>query len=66
MRRLAAINIFYEEEEDNMPTLEKVTYLSSTRDFCLTDCGPSEGCNPDDNMMPPPKDVNKEKQGSEN
>ena len=49
-----------------MPTLEKVTYLSSTRDFCLTDCGPSEGCNPDDNMMPPPKDVNKEKQGSEN
>lgn len=31
-----------------MPTLEKVTEFKSIYDFCLTDCGPSEGCNPDD------------------
>jgi hypothetical protein len=23
-----------------------------SRQFCLTDCGPSEGCNPDDNCNP--------------
>lgn len=22
-----------------------------TREFCLTDCGPSEGCNPDDRYV---------------
>lgn len=32
----------------NMPTLEKVTYDYTFKDFCLTDCGPSEGCGPDD------------------
>lgn len=31
-----------------MPTLEKVTCEEEKRDFCLTDCGPSDGCNPDD------------------
>ena len=32
-----------------MPTLENVTAEKSRiTDFCLTDCGPSEGCNPDD------------------
>ena len=31
-----------------MPTLEKVTDMGFVDDFCLTDCGPSEGCNPDD------------------
>lgn len=31
-----------------MPTLEKVTDLKKVNEFCLTDCGPSEGCNPDD------------------
>ncbi|CED94047.1 Hypothetical protein CRIB_1439 [Romboutsia ilealis] len=31
-----------------MPTLEKVTHEEDKRDFCLTDCGPSDGCNPDD------------------
>lgn len=31
-----------------MPTLEKVTNIIKGHEFCLTDCGPSEGCNPDD------------------
>lgn len=32
-----------------MPILECVTPDKDTRgNFCFTDCGPSEGCNPDD------------------
>lgn len=31
-----------------MPTLENVTAEKNVPDFCLTDCGPSDGCNPDD------------------
>lgn len=31
-----------------MPTLEKVTNIEMQSSFCLTDCGPSDGCNPDD------------------
>lgn len=31
-----------------MPTLELVTENKLKNDFCLTDCGPSDGCNPDD------------------
>lgn len=31
-----------------MPTLENVTASKEILEFCLTDCGPSEGCNPDD------------------
>ena len=38
-----------------MPTLEKVTDFLTENDFCLTDCGPSDGCNPDDDFKP--KDV---------
>lgn len=43
-----------------MPTLEKVTNMNGVRDFCLTDCGPSEGCNPDD-FCPPKKEDKKDK-----
>lgn len=34
-----------------MFTLECVSngYATNVRTFCLTDCGPSEGCSPDDN-----------------
>lgn len=38
-----------ERRDNKMPTLEKVTDLKKMNEFCLTDCGPSEGCNPDDN-----------------
>lgn len=31
-----------------MYTLEVVTDLQEDLGFCLTDCGPSEGCTPDD------------------
>lgn len=31
-----------------MFSLINVTSDEYRRDFCLTDCGPSEGCNPDD------------------
>lgn len=31
-----------------MFSLEIVTYDETQLGFCLTDCGPSEGCNPDD------------------
>ena len=31
-----------------MYTLEIVTDIQNESGFCLTDCGPSEGCNPDD------------------
>lgn len=31
-----------------MFTLINVTEEKYKRNFCLTDCGPSEGCNPDD------------------
>lgn len=31
-----------------MPTLEKVSIDLKGQDFCLTDCGPSDGCSPDD------------------
>ena len=31
-----------------MPTLQKVTDILKGHEFCLTDCGPSDGCNPDD------------------
>ena len=31
-----------------MFTLEKVTSSIPEVGFCLTDCSPSEGCNPDD------------------
>lgn len=32
-----------------MPTLECVTPNNDVRDdFCFTDCGPSDGCNPDE------------------
>lgn len=32
-----------------MPTLTCVTKQElGVRSFCFTDCGPSEGCNPDD------------------
>ena len=31
-----------------MFTLELVTNQGSVRLACLTDCGPSDGCNPDD------------------
>ena len=37
-----------------MPSLVCVTpdsYLEERR-FCFTDCGPSEGCNPDDRDIP--------------
>lgn len=40
----------------NMPTIEKVTYLQQNEDFCLTDCGPSDGCNPDDDFRPTNKE----------
>lgn len=32
-----------------MFTLENVTEDVKDLSFCLTDCSPSEGCNPDDN-----------------
>lgn len=35
-----------------LPTLENVTILSLKNSFCLTDCGPSDGCNPDDRDYP--------------
>lgn len=31
-----------------MPTLVNVSEDDTNPEFCLTDCGPSEGCNPDD------------------
>lgn len=31
-----------------MFTLENVTNEDRKLEFCLTDCGPSEGCSPDD------------------
>ena len=39
-----------------MPTLEKVTDMRRFEDFCLTDCGPSEGCCPDDYVPVDTKD----------
>ena len=33
---------------ENMYNLDKVTTDEIEIGFCLTDCGPSEGCNPDD------------------
>lgn len=39
-----------------MPTLEKVTCLDKANDFCLTDCGPADGCIPDDVVIPPKKE----------
>jgi len=35
-----------------MFSLDKVTTGKSGSFFCLTDCGPSEGCNPDDFCAP--------------
>lgn len=43
-----------------MPTLEKVTDKEMKSSFCLTDCGPSDGCNPDD-FMPEESNNNKKK-----
>lgn len=31
-----------------LPTLENVTEVKTKKQFCLTDCEPSDGCNPDD------------------
>jgi hypothetical protein len=36
------------DEAKKMPTLVKVTNENDSNSFCLTDCGPSDGCNPDD------------------
>ncbi|CEK30023.1 hypothetical protein JGS6364_06691 [[Clostridium] sordellii] len=39
-----------------MPTLICVTEKNTLgRQFCFTDCGPSEGCNPDDDYIQLPK-----------
>ena len=36
-----------------MATLTCVTKESDlNREFCFTDCGPSDGCNPDDSCYP--------------
>lgn len=36
-----------------MATLVCVTKdINKTREFCFTDCGPSDGCNPDDEFNP--------------
>lgn len=34
-----------------MYTLENVTVDENETGFCLTDCSPSEGCNPDDDYF---------------
>jgi hypothetical protein len=44
-----------------MATLEKVTDNEMKSSFCLTDCGPSDGCNPDDDFIPEESN-NKKKQ----
>ena len=44
-----------------MPTLICVTEKNNQgRQFCFTDCGPSEGCNPDDYIKLPNNKENKE------
>ena len=45
---------------EHMLTLECVSNKDlKIRTFCLTDCGPSEGCNPDDYYYPE-EEANKE------
>lgn len=44
-----------------MPKLIKVTSTKVKNDFCLTDCGPSEGCMPDDTRIKEAKDKDTKK-----
>ena len=45
-----------------MAKLIKVTNTKTKNDFCLTDCGPSEGCMPDDyRITTEPKDKDTKK-----
>lgn len=39
-----------------MPEIKKVTFIQESENFCLTDCGPSDGCNPDDDFKPTNKE----------